>query len=32
VSEVAGTFAGVAMGLNGLVTALLVPLLIDWVR
>jgi putative effector of murein hydrolase len=32
VSELAGTFAGVAMGLNGLVTALLVPLLIDWVR
>jgi predicted murein hydrolase (TIGR00659 family) len=32
VSEVAGTFAGVAMGLNGLATALLVPLLIDWVR
>ncbi len=32
VSEVAGTFAGIAMGLNGLVTAFLVPLLIDWVR
>jgi len=32
VSEVAGTFAGVAMGLNGLATAFLVPLLIDWVR
>jgi predicted murein hydrolase (TIGR00659 family) len=32
VSELAGTFAGVAMGLNGLATALLVPLLIDWVR
>ena len=32
VSPVAGTFAGVAMGLNGLVTAFLVPLLIDWVR
>lgn len=32
VSEVAGTFAGIAMGLNGLVTAFLVPLLIDWIR
>lgn len=32
VSEVAGTFAGIAMGLNGLATAFLVPLLIDWVR
>ena len=27
VNEVAGTFAGIAMGLNGLLTALLVPLL-----
>jgi len=32
VSEVAGTFAGIAMGLNGLLTAFLVPLVIDWVR
>lgn len=32
VSEVAGTFAGIAMGLNGLLTAFLVPLLIDWIR
>ncbi|GAB4229524.1 MAG: LrgB family protein [Kiloniellaceae bacterium] len=32
VSEVAGTFAGIAMGLNGLVTAFLVPLLIEWIR
>ena len=32
VSEVAGTFAGIAMGLNGLVTAFLAPLLIDWIR
>ncbi len=32
VSEVAGTFAGIAMGLNGLLTAFLVPLLIDWLR
>lgn len=32
VSEVAGTFAGIAMGLNGLVTAFLVPWLIDLVR
>ncbi len=28
VSEVAGTFSGIAMGLNGLVTAVLVPLLL----
>jgi predicted murein hydrolase (TIGR00659 family) len=32
VSEVAGTFAGVAMGLNGLATAFLVPLLVEWMR
>jgi predicted murein hydrolase (TIGR00659 family) len=32
VSEVAGTFAGIAMGMNGLVTAFLVPLLIEWIR
>jgi len=32
VSEVAGTFAGIAMGLNGLVTAFLVPWLIGWIR
>lgn len=32
VSEVAGTFAGIAMGLNGLLTAFLAPLLIDWLR
>ncbi len=32
VSEVAGTFAGIAMGLNGLLTAFIVPLLIDWIR
>jgi predicted murein hydrolase (TIGR00659 family) len=32
VSELAGTFAGVAMGLNGLATALLVPLLVEWMR
>ena len=32
VSEVAGTFAGIAMGLNGLVTAFLVPWLIDLIR
>ncbi len=30
VSEVAGTFAGLAMGLNALVTALLAPLLMRW--
>jgi len=29
-SELAGTFAGLAIGLNGLLTALLVPLLIKW--
>lgn len=32
VSELAGTFAGIAMGLNGLVTALLAPLLLGWLR
>jgi putative effector of murein hydrolase len=32
VDPVAGTFAGIAMGLNGLVTALLAPLLIGWLR
>jgi predicted murein hydrolase (TIGR00659 family) len=30
VDEVAGTFAGIAMGLNGVATALLVPLLLRW--
>ncbi|MFV0280719.1 MAG: LrgB family protein [Rhodoblastus sp.] len=30
VDEIAGAFAGVAMGLNGLVTPLIVPLLIAW--
>jgi predicted murein hydrolase (TIGR00659 family) len=29
-SEVAGAFAGLAMGLNGLATAVLVPLLLRW--
>ena len=28
VSDVAGTFAAIALGLNGVVTAILVPLLI----
>lgn len=32
VSEVAGTFAGIAMGLNALLTALLVPLALTWLR
>lgn len=32
VDELAGTFAGIAMGLNGLVTALVVPLLLAWMR
>jgi predicted murein hydrolase (TIGR00659 family) len=30
VDEVAGTFAGIAMGLNGLATSIVVPLLIPW--
>ncbi len=30
VDEVAGTFAGIAMGLNGVVTSLVVPLLMRW--
>ena len=30
VDEVAGTFAGVAMGLNGLATSLLAPLVVGW--
>ena len=30
VSPLAGTFAGIALGLNGLLTALLVPLLLRW--
>ena len=30
VDEIAGTFAGIAMGLNGIATALLVPLLLKW--
>ena len=32
VNQMAGTFAGIAMGLNGLVTALLAPLLLGWLR
>jgi predicted murein hydrolase (TIGR00659 family) len=32
VDPVAGTFAGIALGLNGLLTALIVPLLIGWLR
>jgi predicted murein hydrolase (TIGR00659 family) len=32
VDPVAGTFAGIALGLNGLVTALIVPLIIGWLR
>ena len=32
VSELAGTFAGIAMALNGLLTALLAPLLLLWLR
>ena len=32
VNAVAGTFAGIAMGLNGLVTALLAPALLAWLR
>jgi predicted murein hydrolase (TIGR00659 family) len=30
VDPVAGTFAGIALGLNGLLTALIVPLLVRW--
>ena len=30
VDEIAGTFAGIAMGLNGVATSLLVPLLLRW--
>jgi predicted murein hydrolase (TIGR00659 family) len=30
VDEIAGTFAGIAMGLNGVATSLLVPLLLGW--
>jgi predicted murein hydrolase (TIGR00659 family) len=30
VDEIAGTFAGIAMGLNGVATSLLVPLLLQW--
>ncbi len=32
VHPLAGTFAGIAMGLNGLITALLAPLLLGWLR
>jgi putative effector of murein hydrolase len=32
VNELAGTFAGIAMGLNGIATAILVPLLFALVR
>jgi predicted murein hydrolase (TIGR00659 family) len=32
VNQVAGTFAGIALGLSGLVTALLVPALMSWLR
>lgn len=32
VHPLAGTFAGIAMGLNGLITALLAPLLFGWLR
>jgi putative effector of murein hydrolase len=30
VSPLAGTFAGIALGLNGLLTALLVPAVVEW--
>jgi putative effector of murein hydrolase len=32
VNELAGTFAGIAMGLNAFLTAILVPLLVGLVR
>ena len=31
VDPVAGTFAGIAMGLNALLSAVLVPLIVRWV-
>jgi predicted murein hydrolase (TIGR00659 family) len=31
-NETAGAFAGLAMGLNGVVTAVLVPLLVSWLK
>lgn len=30
VDEVAGTFAGIAMGLNAVLTALIIPFIVDW--
>ena len=30
VDEIAGTFAGIAMGLNGVATSLILPLLLRW--
>ena len=30
VDEVAGTFAGIAMGLNAVLTALIVPIILAW--
>jgi putative effector of murein hydrolase len=30
VDPIAGTFAGIALGLNGLLTAILVPILVAW--
>ncbi len=32
VHEMAGTFAGIAVGLNGIATSVLVPILVDWLR
>ena len=32
VDEVAGTFAGIAMGLNAVLTAILVPIILAWFR
>jgi predicted murein hydrolase (TIGR00659 family) len=32
VDQVAGTFAGIALGLSGLVTAIIVPLIMAWLR
>jgi putative effector of murein hydrolase len=30
--ELAGTFAGIGLALNGVATAVLVPILLDWLR
>jgi putative effector of murein hydrolase len=32
VNELAGTFAGIGLALNGVATAILVPILMSWMR